>query len=141
MVQPMFVTEIAVAKRAATHWCPLCRRGSAAPQPSVSWVPHLQVPEEVRKALDVQNEAVSSEQVESALRIPLSCGQAREDMDRQGEVCTVVDVIFNDDVLAQSRAFRCAVLHCRPRRAASWSASSGLQCCMDDQEGLTSVSI
>ena len=98
-------------------------------------MPDLQVPEAVREALDVQNEAMSSEQVESALRIPLSCGEAREDMDRQGEACTVVDVIFNDDVLTQSRAFRCAVLHCRPCRAAFDFASSGLQCCMDGQRG------
>ena len=117
-------------ERAANQWCPLCGCGSAASQPFVSRVPYSQVPEEVRRALDVQNEAMSSEQVESALRIPLSCGKVREDVDRQGEACTVVDVIFNDDVLAQSRAFRCAVLHCRPRRAASGSATSGLQCCM-----------
>ena len=85
----------------------------------LSWVPDAQVPEEVRKALDAQNAAMSSEQVESALRIPLSCGEAREDMDRQGEACTVVDVVFNDDVLTQSRAFRCAVLH-RSGKGCPW---------------------
>lgn len=48
----------------------------------------------------------SKPDVESC-RFPLSLGQAKLETDRQGELCTVYDVVYNDQAMAQAKAFRC----------------------------------
>ncbi|GIL87662.1 hypothetical protein Vretimale_14666 [Volvox reticuliferus] len=41
-----------------------------------------------------------------ALRFPLSCGPPRIETDRKGALCTVVDVVFNSDVVRAAAAAR-----------------------------------
>ena len=47
----------------------------------------------------------SKPDVESC-RFPLSLGAAKLETDKQGELCTVYDVVYNDQALAQAKAFR-----------------------------------
>ncbi len=41
-----------------------------------------------------------------ALNLPLSLGETKHENDKQGEPCTVYDVVFNDEALKQAKAFR-----------------------------------
>lgn len=47
----------------------------------------------------------SKPNVESC-RFPLSLGSAKLESDKQGELCTVYDVVYNDQVVTQAKAFR-----------------------------------
>ncbi|KAK9824576.1 hypothetical protein WJX72_011454 [[Myrmecia] bisecta] len=60
------------------------------------------VPDEVVEALAKAGDREGSE----ALRFPLSLGEARNDLDRKGDPCTLFDVILNSDVVKQAMAFR-----------------------------------
>ncbi|GIL61383.1 hypothetical protein Vafri_15857 [Volvox africanus] len=69
------------------------------------------MPDEVAAALDKLQSgengaaAMTPGEVE-ALRFPLSCGAPRLDNDRKGALCTVVDVVFNSDVVRAAAAAR-----------------------------------
>lgn len=62
------------------------------------------IPEEVSKALENAND-VDNEGAQ-ALRIPLSCGDIRRDVDKKGDMCSLVDCIFNLDVVKQASVAR-----------------------------------
>lgn len=47
----------------------------------------------------------SKPDVESC-RFPLSLGSAKLESDKQGELCTVYDVVYNDQAVKQAKAFR-----------------------------------
>lgn len=63
------------------------------------------MPEEVSKALD-EWQQLGEQQSGEALRLPMSCGDMREDVDKKGESCITVDCIFNNDVIAATRHHR-----------------------------------
>jgi hypothetical protein len=62
------------------------------------------MPDEVSSALD--NLDNLSEADAETLRFPLSCSDARRDVDKKGEACTTVDCIFNLDAMKQAAAAR-----------------------------------
>ena len=64
----------------------------------------MQMPDEAKAFLE--SAASSSEQQAEALNLPLSLGETKLETDKQGEPCTVYDVVFNDDALKQAKAFR-----------------------------------
>ncbi len=66
----------------------------------------MQIPEEAKSFLESANMPSDSEQQIEALNLPLSLGETKHETDKQGEPCTVYDVVFNDDALKQAKAFR-----------------------------------
>ena len=80
--------------RSAWEW----RRGAAD---------YLQIPEEAKTFLESADMSVDgAQQHVEALNLPLSLGETKHENDKQGEPCTVYDVVFNDDALKQAKAFR-----------------------------------
>ncbi|GLI63806.1 hypothetical protein VaNZ11_006903 [Volvox africanus] len=69
------------------------------------------MPDEVAAALDKLQSgengaaAMTPGEVET-LRFPLSCGPPRLDNDRKGALCTVIDVVFNSDVVRAAAVAR-----------------------------------
>ena len=59
--------------------------------------------EEARQALE------GADAGSECLRFPLSAGEAREDVDHQGQACSVTDCIFNLDVIKQAEGSRWAL--------------------------------
>ena len=57
---------------------------------------HVDAPAPVENA---QGSAQTSDEGEYQMRIPLSLGPPREDLDKNGEVCTVYDVVFHPDAV------------------------------------------
>ena len=57
---------------------------------------HVDAPAPVENA---QGGAQTSDEGEYQMRIPLSLGPPREDLDKNGEVCTVYDVVFHPDAV------------------------------------------
>ena len=60
----------------------------------------MQVPIDVREALDNAEGAVD------VLRLPLSMGPPRNDLDHNKECCTTMDCIFHIDILKQAESYR-----------------------------------
>ncbi|GMH36547.1 hypothetical protein BSKO_04415 [Bryopsis sp. KO-2023] len=61
---------------------------------------------EVKATLkDYAKDALDDEQLE-ALRIPISVGDLLNDVDKKGEVCTVIDCVFNLDIAKQAKVTR-----------------------------------
>lgn len=67
----------------------------------------MQMPDEAKQFLEsaVVPSDASKPEVESC-RFPLSLGEAKLETDKQGELCTVYDVVYNDQALTQAKAFR-----------------------------------
>ncbi|KAL3141806.1 hypothetical protein ABBQ32_004480 [Trebouxia sp. C0010 RCD-2024] len=65
------------------------------------------MPDEAKQFLQsaVVPSDASKPEVESC-RFPLSLGEAKLETDKQGELCTVYDVVYNDQALMQAKAFR-----------------------------------
>ena len=70
--------------------------------------PCLQIPDEARAFLESTSMSESQQHLE-ALKLPLSLGETKLEVDKQGEPCTVYDVVFNDAALKQAKVFRCAL--------------------------------
>jgi len=66
---------------------------------------YLQIPEEAKTFLESADMSGAQQNVE-ALNLPLSLGETKHENDKQGEPCTVYDVVFNDEALKQAKAFR-----------------------------------
>lgn len=62
----------------------------------------MQMTDEVRRALD----KAALGEPEDILRFPLSLGEIREDRDHSGEACSVLDIIFNSNVLREAQTVR-----------------------------------
>ena len=60
----------------------------------------MQVPIDVREALDKAEGAVD------VVRLPLSMGPSRDDLDHSKERCTTMDCIFNINILKQAESYR-----------------------------------
>jgi hypothetical protein len=60
--------------------------------------------ERVCEALD----KVAVEDPGDVLRFPLSLGPIRDDRDRSGERCHVLDIVFNSSVLREAQVSRCS---------------------------------
>ena len=56
------------------------------------------------EAVDVPQVMDTSEDGNVPLRIPLSLGPPREDLDKHGELCTVYDVVFHPETIQNSLA-------------------------------------
>ena len=63
-----------------------------------------QIPQAVEEALDKASEG--DEAAAQSLRFPLSCGEPRSELDKEGEPCTVLDVVFNSDITKQAIAYK-----------------------------------
>ncbi|DBB11318.1 TPA: hypothetical protein ACH3X3_006746 [Trebouxia sp. C0006] len=63
------------------------------------------IPEEAKTFLESADMSGAQQNVE-ALNLPLSLGETKHENDKQGEPCTVYDVVFNDEALKQAKAFR-----------------------------------
>jgi len=66
---------------------------------------YLQIPDEAKTFLESADMSDAQQHVE-ALNLPLSLGETKHENDKQGEPCTVYDVVFNDEALKQAKAFR-----------------------------------
>jgi len=62
------------------------------------------IPEKAAKALEELEEQEG--EPADALRFPLSCGDMRNDLDKRGDPCSVVDVVLNADVVTQCLTLR-----------------------------------
>ncbi|DBA76314.1 TPA: hypothetical protein ACH3X1_010027 [Trebouxia sp. C0004] len=63
------------------------------------------IPDEAKTFLESADMSDAQQHVE-ALNLPLSLGETKHENDKQGEPCTVYDVVFNDEALKQAKAFR-----------------------------------
>ena len=66
----------------------------------------LQIPDEAKAFLESADMSSDAQQQVEALNLPLSLGETKHETDKQGEPCTVYDVVFNDEALKQAKAFR-----------------------------------
>ena len=80
------------------------------------------MPDEAKRFLEradlSSNEAMAQT---ASCRFPLSLGETKLETDKQGELCTVFDVVYNDQALKQAKAFRCFT------HIASWPHASFAQ--------------
>ena len=67
----------------------------------------LQIPDEAKRFLETAEPGPDGSNAEvECCRFPLSLGEAKLETDKQGELCTVYDVVYNDQALTQAKAFR-----------------------------------
>ncbi len=64
------------------------------------------MPSDIIAALEKAREGSAGDT--ETVRFPLSMGPLRPDQDHTGDACSVIDVVFNSDVLREASAFRCS---------------------------------
>lgn len=67
-------------------------------------LPMMQVPDEVKAALESDGEL--SPEASECLRFPLSCGDLRYGLDKRGQACSIVDCVFNTQVVTSAGGYR-----------------------------------
>ena len=68
-----------------------------------------QMPSDISAALDKAREGITDDT--DTVRFPLSMGPLRPELDHKGDACSVIDVVFNSDVLREASGFRYDSFH------------------------------
>ena len=66
----------------------------------------LQIPAEAKAFLESTASSPDALPNIEALELPVSLGETKCEVDKQGEPCTVYDMVFNEDAIKQAKTFR-----------------------------------